>query len=295
MVKTIVYSRAEINAMTEEELLSKGFKDEVAARKKIQQQKSKPLNWFMSYRYIISVDIGKHNDYTAIFVIEREGRDYHVIKIDRWRRQDHTYLISKLLELQRHPKMKSGEIAFVIDATGVGDAMLDFIREAGIPAIGINIHGGFDTTMSSGRISASKNDLVFCLQNIFEHHRIKVADTIKLWAEVQKELMTFSPKVNQNTGHVSYEAIRSRDHDDLVMSLAMAALFCERVDPAVVQDSEGGTNVYSGSGGMTDIIGLSTLSIDDINDMMTNDGSGDYTPGMESLEVSRKRVRGEVW
>ncbi len=186
-----------------------------------------------AFKYIVSVDIGKQNDYTAISLIERVEFDYHLVKILRWRHSSHEKLISELQLLLADPRMKDGQIAIILDATGVGLAVCDFVRSAGIQCFDLTIHGGYSTKIDGWHISAAKNDIVFSLQNVIEKERLKVNPNLKYWKETKAELETFSPKVNETTLHVSYEAIRSRDHDDLVMSLAMSALFGERLYPAV--------------------------------------------------------------
>lgn len=186
-----------------------------------------------AFKYIISVDIGKQNDYTAISIIQRVELDYHLVKILRWRHSGHERLISELNNLLSDSRMNDGKIAIILDATGVGLAVCDFVRSAGIQCFDLTIHGGYSTKIDGWHISAAKNDVVFSLQNIIEKNRLKVNPELKYWKETKAELETFSPKVNETTLHVSYEAIRSRDHDDLVMSLAMAALFGERLYPAV--------------------------------------------------------------
>lgn len=190
------------------------------------------------FRYIISVDIGKKNDYTVICVFQRVNDVYHLVLIDRYRHEDYSVLISKLLRLLEHPQMKDGRIAVIADETGSGQAMIDFIRNEGIPAYGLHIHGGVKTEMDRDTISAAKNDLVFHLQNVVEKGRLKIADTIKFNADLKKEMQSFSPKINKYTGNISYEAIRAKDHDDIVMSIAMALLFGEMLYPAQLKSSE---------------------------------------------------------
>ncbi len=199
-----------------------------------------------TFRYIISVDIGKQNDYSAISVIERVDFEYHLVKLLRWRHSGHERLISELHGLLADQRLKGGQTAIILDATGVGLAVCDFVRAASIKCFDLTIHGGYSTKLDSWHISAAKNDLVFSLQNVIEKNRLKVNPDLKYWKETKSELETFSPKVNENTGNVSYEALRSRDHDDLVMSLAMAALFGERLYPAIESKEDSSLQISFG-------------------------------------------------
>jgi hypothetical protein len=46
--------------------------------------------------------------------------------------------------------------------------------------------------------------------------------------ELVQELENFKIKVNIDTANASFEAWRDRDHDDLVLALALACWWCER-------------------------------------------------------------------
>lgn len=199
--------------------------------------KGQKTPWMTSAKYIVSVDIGKQNDFTAIVLLERHGQSYVLLNIERWRHKSYSHLITRLRQYSANNALKDGQKVYLVDETGVGSGVVDWLRESGLDIIGISIHGGREMTTAPGRINAPKSDLVFHLQNIIEKHRLNVAPNLEHWNEVEKELLTFSPKVNPNTLHVSYEAIRSRDHDDMTMALAQAAVYGEVIDrPYIAQD-----------------------------------------------------------
>ena len=51
---------------------------------------------------------------------------------------------------------------------------------------------------------------------------------VKLAQVFREELINFRVKINLKTAHDSYEAWREGEHDDLVLSVALAAWFAER-------------------------------------------------------------------
>jgi hypothetical protein len=55
-----------------------------------------------------------------------------------------------------------------------------------------------------------------------------IAPKLKQAAILMSELKNFQYKINKETAHVSYEAWRERDHDDLVLALALSAWAGER-------------------------------------------------------------------
>ena len=63
---------------------------------------------------------------------------------------------------------------------------------------------------------------------MFQNGRIKIAKKMKLAQIFREELINFKVKINLKTAHDSYEAWREGEHDDLVLSVALAAWFAER-------------------------------------------------------------------
>jgi hypothetical protein len=51
---------------------------------------------------------------------------------------------------------------------------------------------------------------------------------------LQAELLNFKVKIDPQTAHDSYSSWRESDHDDLVLSVALAAWFAENQKPSPV-------------------------------------------------------------
>ena len=101
------------------------------------------------------------------------------------------------------------------------------LHQAGLPVVPIWITGG-DTVSRAGRIiRVPKRDLVSVLQVLFQTGRIKIAPSLPLGSVLVQELMNFRAKITA-AGNDTYEAWRERDHDDLVLALAIAAWYAER-------------------------------------------------------------------
>jgi hypothetical protein len=133
--------------------------------------------------------------------------------------------------------------------------------------------------------------MVFCLQNVVEKHRLKVPPNLEYWPETEKELLKFSPKVNPNTLHVSYEAIIAKYHDDLVIAVAQDTLFGEKFDTPYIYQSNSQTVAVSMGGD-----NLSTLA-----DLSPGEQwgilEGDYdimnfAPSVPDTEQSRQLMKG---
>jgi hypothetical protein len=180
-------------------------------------------------RFYVGLDLGQASDYTAIVVAERvepEGeKEYalHVRHLERfldWRYPDVVEHVSGLME---SPQLR-GDAALAVDATGVGAAVVDMLRRAGLTFDAVTITGG-DSETRSGYDSyrVPKRDLVGNLQVLLQTGRLKIARSLEHAETLRAELLNFRVKINVATAHDSYEAWREGDHDDLVLAVALAA------------------------------------------------------------------------
>ncbi|MBA3951633.1 MAG: hypothetical protein H0X57_07115 [Rubrobacter sp.] len=63
---------------------------------------------------------------------------------------------------------------------------------------------------------------------LMQNERLKIAEALELKETLVRELLAFRVKINIATAHDSYEAWREGDHDDLVLSVALACWAGER-------------------------------------------------------------------
>jgi hypothetical protein len=116
----------------------------------------------------------------------------------------------------------------VVDATGVGRAVTDLLKERGLWFKSVTITGG-DAVKYKGRgASVPKRDLVAALEVPFHSGTLKVAEGLELWPALKKELLNFRRKINLKTAHDAYEHWRESDHDDLVLAAALACWWARR-------------------------------------------------------------------
>jgi hypothetical protein len=69
--------------------------------------------------------------------------------------------------------------------------------------------------------SVAKRDLVGAVQVPLRDRRLKIAEGLPLAAVLAEELSAFRVKVTV-AGNETFEAWRERDHDDLVLAVALA-------------------------------------------------------------------------
>jgi hypothetical protein len=188
--------------------------------------------------FVIGLDLGQVEDPSALCVdhqTERSDRQkQHAIRyLTRWPLktaypdivEDVVVLVAKLPE--------DAEIVLCVDVTGVGRAVFDlFVRAQarlrGVHLVPISITGGAGYKAHQGGWSVAKGDLVSSTQAALQTDRLKIVPNLEYAQTLLQELQVFKIKVNLSTANVSFEAWREKDHDDLVLAVALAVWLGER-------------------------------------------------------------------
>ena len=148
--------------------------------------------------YVIGVDLAKHQDYTVLVVFDRQTNKQ--VFQDRFNKIDWVFQKNKIAEISKH----YNHALCVVDATGIGDPIVDDLARVGIAVEPIKI-----TEMN-------KRDMVEKLSIWIQLKRfsiINIEDSIF-------ELENFSYKIGP-TGKIRYSAPDNM-HDDIVIAFALA-------------------------------------------------------------------------
>jgi len=180
--------------------------------------------------YIMGVDLGQVADYTAISILEifknekKEGykREFDLRHLERPELgTSYPKIIERVNELLYRPPLL-GNSFLVVDQTGVGRAVVDMFIAAGVKPIPITITGGTTVSFNVNEYHVPKRDLIVTLQVTFQDGRLKIAKGLTLRDIFKQELKDFRIKINLATAHDSYGAWREGQHDDIVLSVALA-------------------------------------------------------------------------
>lgn len=218
-------------------------------------------------KHYVGLDLGQVSDYTALVSLRREqevpelpgprtleqaGWDrlldppevkatptparYSCNIAERFERGiPYTVLADNVCKLFQDPKFAGQTL--IIDGTGVGRPVVDLFRKAkpNCHLVPVTITGG-STSAALGKVTVDefgywhvpKKELVGAVQVLLGTGRIEIAPALRHAPLLLQELKGFRYKINAETAHVSYEAWREREHDDLVLALALAAWGGER-------------------------------------------------------------------
>jgi len=192
--------------------------------------------------YCFSQDLGKMGDYSAYVLTESRtlvrSRTEQIRDFDEDSESEVIYpeIIVRWVERKQVPydvviddaAMRLTDLrlvdncAHLIDITGVGQAVWDMMVRQGLAPIGISITNGLQTNSAGYGYTVPKVELISSLQLALRNRHIKFADGLDqaIVDQIRHEFSTFVPKPRENRS-VSYEAWREKDHDDIILALAM--------------------------------------------------------------------------
>ena len=212
------------------------------------------------------LDLGQIADYTATCIVRRTDlavcrcechgdaplaggkARYDVVHLARWRGRPYPELVDEVARLLRTPQLR-GKCQLVVDATGVGRAVVDMFQVCGVGLCAVTITGGNAESGSWPEFSVPKRDLVGALVAVSQGKRLRIASSLPDAAALSQEMLNFKVKIDARTAHDSYAAWRDGQHDDLVLSLAMAIWLAERfggIGVARMAEPEVGTHWIGG-------------------------------------------------
>jgi hypothetical protein len=199
---------------------------------------------------VVGVDLGQQYDYTAISVIQTREKwttgenvpvswktgdedkmvtyHYYLRYLERFRAK-YPDTVQRVVKITRKLE-DDGGTALLVDATGVGLPVVEMMREERLDPIPIIITGGNAITESDGGYHLPKRQMISTLQGLFESGRLKISKGINHLEELLEEISNFRVKITK-AGNDTYEAWRETDHDDMVISIAMAAWYARREAP----------------------------------------------------------------
>jgi len=189
-----------------------------------------------------TVDRGRPEQHTRRVLVQPDGsyRDvpeqdavvlsYDVRHIQRWPLgTSYPAIVSDVNALMaRAPLLNRAPL--VIDGTGVGRAVVDLFRQSASYALTpvLITAGATVSSDDAGYRHVPKRDLVGTVQVLLQNKQLRIGPSLPEAQTLTTELQTFQTKISVNTAHESFGAWREGQHDDLVLSLALALWQGER-------------------------------------------------------------------
>ena len=194
-----------------------------------------------------------HLDEIELRIIEREIDDeagpmpepvYEVRHLERLPLgTSYPEVVGRVRALLNTPPL-ADDCALAVDATGVGMAVTDMLRKAGLYFDSVTITSGDRETREGSQWRVPKRDLISACQVLLQQRRLKIAASLPEAKTLTEELLNFRYKITQ-ASNLTYESWREGTHDDLVLALSLAVweaekgLFGVEVDESLVASNLG--------------------------------------------------------
>lgn len=229
--------------------------------------------------FICSVDIAKKRDYTTIQIYrdsketihhpEESGRPAQIVsfldlvyqtKLQAIRYTEQARIVYDLLN--RVKMLHNTQL--LVDGTGVGEAVVDIMREIGLNPLPIvftggtssrpvytdfgKVFGGSSQAFSRAQVlkemHVPKQDLVHAGMLVIQQNRLRLAKQLAHEDDFKRQMESFKGKVNEATGRRKFENESDDIHDDFVVTFLMAAWWrtysraSEKTDQVVRSDDD---------------------------------------------------------
>lgn len=171
----------------------------------------------------VGLDLGQKYDHTAIVVAELEKREsWHYL----------TRYLERLPLGTPYPdvakrvagimaRLKEYDTRLWVDATGLGQPVVDMLRQAGAyRLIPVYLTGTDRAVSEGGGLRLGKAVMVSRLQVLLQSERVHLPDSPEAAVLVQ-ELLNYEIRITDD-GHAQFGAFKVGTHDDLATALGLA-------------------------------------------------------------------------
>jgi hypothetical protein len=160
-------------------------------------------------------------------------RIYELVYLDEMRGVSYPMIAKRLWEVTQNPQIAQ-DYSIVIDATGVGVAVIDLMRAPPyqLSPVGVTVTAGREITMSDFGYNVPKRDVVTNLELLYQTGRIKVARMKH--ADTFRDQLKYFTKQTTPTGQPAWGNQSDSIHDDFVMGGALGLWYAEKIMPSTI-------------------------------------------------------------
>ena len=188
--------------------------------------------------YFVGLDLGQCQDFTALAVVEKTEvagawdaaafayaketavRLRHMERIPLG--TSYPEVVARVGKVIRSAALANGRRHLVVDATGVGQPVVDLLEREDLPCEiwPVTITGGTSEGLSKTTYRVPKRDLIIGLQVRLQAGDLLIASGLKEGTTLTRELADM--RVQMTSGGREKYGARSGEHDDLVLAVALA-------------------------------------------------------------------------
>jgi hypothetical protein len=199
-------------------------------------------------QFFIGVDLGQMRDPSTIAVVERaelrgawDGAYFAYRKVAELRLRGleriplgtpYPEVVDRVVEVAAMREL-GGRAHLIVDGTGVGTAVVDFLKKKRPPGRmkRVWVTSGDRQSYSDEYYNVPKRDLIVGLQVLFQNRDLRIAKNLPLGNTLVEELANVEVKVTPS-GREQMAAWRHGLHDDLVFAVALACWGAKESHPS---------------------------------------------------------------
>jgi hypothetical protein len=192
----------------------------------------------MKTEYLIGLDLGQSQDFTALAIVERKESqgDWDAVTYGyktevevRLRYLEriplgtsYPAIVERVSQVVNSPALAKGKRYLVVDATGVGRPVVDLLERAELPCKiwAVTITGGATEGMTKGTHRVPKRDLIVAVVVRFQEGKLEIAGGLREGETLTRELAEM--RVQFTSGGREKYGAKSGEHDDLVIAVSLA-------------------------------------------------------------------------
>jgi hypothetical protein len=194
--------------------------------------------------YVVGLDLGQAHDPTALAILDRvpggtaaEPVTHLVRHLHRWPLwTPYPQIVGNVRDMLDRPPLRGGTAALVVDATGVGRAIVDLFTDAAVSVrlVPVTITAGSEAREGFEGWRVPKRDLVGVVQVLLQRRRLRVAKALAEAERLLEEMEAFRVQITAS-GRDTYGAGPEGAHDDLVLAVALASWWGEMLASPIVE------------------------------------------------------------
>jgi hypothetical protein len=167
----------------------------------------------------VGLDLGRKCDHSAIAVVQRVGEEIWVRHLERVALgTPYPKVVERVAEIVSQLR----KCALIVDATGVGEPVVDALRRAGLGCeiAAVTITGGEKESCTGPSYRVPKQDLMAGLQMALERGELRLAKGLRDGGALMREMLSVRVRSGFG-GRMKAGADGYGEHDDLVIALAL--------------------------------------------------------------------------
>ena len=171
----------------------------------------------------IGLGLGQVNEYTAIAIVERDGGEKDAaLKVRHLQRFPLSTTYPAIVEATAGivtPLPDDARLA--VDATGVGQPVVDLFDSVGLRPIVVTVTGGDAATHEGRNWKIPKRELISGIQVTLQQGRLRIARALPEAETLIRELTNYRVTIAE-TNRDGFSQWRESIHDDLIFAVALA-------------------------------------------------------------------------